>query len=216
MGVGEQPPHFPTLLRTGAPGGENRLVPSSLSGRWRGFKDGRGTQRGSRRRHGNSQPKRENRTMWPRTSRGARSVSAASYSPAGTRDQRKLPDRSPAPRDTVRPCHANLPVHVRREQNAFGPGEGAPARPPTSSPSKTRAGWPNPAAWSGVIAERKLTPQTVTQEPGRRATSTPPWKTLSARSEVTRMDGRGVMLVDPSEQPHQPPIAAPGRLPKHC
>ena len=27
MGVGEQPPHFPTLLRTGAPGGENRLVP---------------------------------------------------------------------------------------------------------------------------------------------------------------------------------------------
>ena len=86
VGVGEQPPHFPTLLRTGAPGGENRLVPSSLSGRWRGFKDGRGTQCGSRRRHGNFQPKRENRTMWTRTSRRARSVSAASYSPGGTRD----------------------------------------------------------------------------------------------------------------------------------
>lgn len=30
------------------------------------------------------------------------------------------------------------------------------------------------------------------------------------------MAGRGEMLVDPSEQPHQPPIAAPGRLSKHC
>ena len=135
------------------------FVPSSLPGRWRGFKDGRGTQRGSRRRQGNSQPKRENRTMWSRTSRGARSVSAASYSPGGSRDQRKRPDRSPASRDTSRPCHASLPVQVKREQDAFRLGDGAPARPPTSSPSRTRAGWPNPAAWSGVIAEKKRTPK---------------------------------------------------------
>ena len=67
------------------------FVPSSLPGRRRESRDGRGTQRGSCRRHVNSQPKRENRTMWPRTSRGARSVSAASYSPGGTRDQRNVP-----------------------------------------------------------------------------------------------------------------------------
>lgn len=39
---------------------------------------------------------------------------------------------------------------------------------------------------------------------------------LSPRSEAPRMAGRGEMLVDPSEQPHQTPIAAPGRFPKHC
>ncbi|XDA76132.1 hypothetical protein R6Z07F_006292 [Ovis aries] len=91
--------------------------------------------------------------MWPRTSRGAR--------------------------DTARPRHASLPVQVKREQDTFRPGDGAPARPPTSSPSRTRAGWPNPAAWNGVIVERKLTPQTVTQEPGCRANSVPARKTLS-------------------------------------
>ena len=123
----------------------------------RGSMDGQGTQRGSRRRHCNSQPKQENRTMRPRTSRGARSASAASYSPSGTQDQGKRPDRSPASRDTARPRHASLPVQLKREQDAFRPGDGAPARPPTSSPSRTRAGWPNPAAWNGVIVERKLT-----------------------------------------------------------
>ena len=40
VGVGEQLPHFPTLLRTGAPGGDTALfrvfVPSSLPGRREG------------------------------------------------------------------------------------------------------------------------------------------------------------------------------------
>jgi len=117
--------------------------------------------------------------MWPRTSRGARSVSAASYSPGGTQDQRKRPDRSPAPKDTARPCHASLPVQLKQEQDAFRTGDGAPARPPTSSPSRTRAGWPDAAAWSGVIAARKRTPQTATQEPSRRANSASACKTFS-------------------------------------
>ena len=157
---------FPTSRLCCGPEPQAAIPPCSVCsfrphsrGGGRGTRGGRGTQRGGRRRHGNSQPKRENRTMWPRTSRGARSVSAASYSPCGSRDQRKRPYRSPASRDTSRPCHASLPVQVKREQDAFRLGDGAPARPPTSSPSRTRAGWPNPAAWSGVIAEKKRTPK---------------------------------------------------------
>ena len=157
---------FPTSRLCCGPEPQAAIPPCSVCsfrphsrGGGRGTRGGRGTQRGSRRRHGYSQPKGENRTMWPRTSRGARSVSAASYSPGGSQDQRKRPDRSPASRDTSRPCHASLPVQVKREQDAFRLGDGAPARPPTSSPSRTRAGWPNPAAWSRVIAEKKRTPK---------------------------------------------------------
>ena len=152
--------------------------------------------------------------MWPRTSLGARSVSAASYSPGGTQDQRKRPDRSPAPRDTARPCHASLPVQLKQEQDAFRPGDGAPARPPTS---RTHAGWPDAAAWSGVIAARKRTPQTATQEPSRRANSSPACKPLSLPAPKSHIwMGAGRCWSTRASSHTNAPTAAPGRFPKHC
>ena len=82
-------------------------------------------------------------------------------------------------RDTARPRHASLNVHVRREQDASRHGDGAQRRSPTRPASTVSAKlWRRPRPWSGGTAEGRRTPLTVTQEPGRRATGTPALKTL--------------------------------------
>ena len=48
--------------------------------------------------------------------------SVASYSPSGTRGQKKRPHRPPANTDTACPRHASLHVQVKREQDAFRHG----------------------------------------------------------------------------------------------
>ncbi|XDA73318.1 hypothetical protein R6Z07_003642 [Ovis aries] len=143
----------------------------------RGSRDGRGTQRGSRRRHGNSQPKRENRTMWPRTSRGARQARAG-HVQAGRRGP-------------------GAPANELSEQDSRGLAkprslERGYRRKKTNAPDGDPRAWLPSQQRSGV------------EDP------------FSARSEVLHMDGRGEMLVDPSEQPHHSSTAAPGRLPEHC
>ena len=148
--------------------------------------------------------------MWPRTSRGARSASAAGCSPGGTQDQGKRPDRSPAPRDTARPCHASLPVQLKQEQDAFRPGDGAPARPPTRSPSRRRS-------LERGYRGRKRTPQTATQEPSRRANSSPACKPLSLPAPKSHIwMGAGRCWSTRTNSHTNAPVAAPGRFPKHC
>ena len=70
--------------------------------------------------------------------------SVASYSPCGTRGQRKRPERHPAPRDKARPRRASLSIQAKREQDASRPGDGAPARPATSPRSTDSGGLAKP------------------------------------------------------------------------
>ena len=95
---------------------------SPLQGRGPGSRDGRRELSAVRRRRHKATPSRDGKTgqCGPRTLLGARSLSVAGYSPSGTRGQRKLPDRSPAPRDMARLHHASLSAQVKREQDAPG------------------------------------------------------------------------------------------------
>ena len=156
--------------------------------------------------------------MWPQdNARGTVTLLVASYSPSGIRRQKKRPHRPPAPRDTARPHHASLHVQVKREQEAFRPGDGASARTSTSPLSTDSGGLAKPR--SLARGYRGGETNALNGDPGawlrsyRRSGVEDP---LPARSEAPRMEGLGEMLVDPSDQqPHFAP-AAPVRLPKYC
>ena len=98
--------------------------PSPLQGR-RAAMQGRPAETSAvrRRRHTSTRSQDgKNGQCSPRTTLGARSLSVTSYSPSGTRGQKKRPHRPPANTDTARPRHASLHVQVKRGQDAFRPG----------------------------------------------------------------------------------------------
>ena len=91
----------------------------------------------------------------------------------------KRSDRRTVSRNTARHRHASLTVHVRREQDASGLGDGAQRLSPTSPASSISARLSKTQSLERGTAKERRTPLTVTQERGRRATGTPARKTLS-------------------------------------
>ena len=131
--------------------------------------------------------------------------SVASYSPSGTRGQKKRPHRPPANTDTACPRHASLHVQVKREQDAFRPG---------NEPSEHGLGRVGQAPEPSTVVPRR-----GNERPKRRPRShrrSGAEDPLPARSEAPRMEELGEMLVDPSDQPPHVTPTAPVHLPKYC
>ena len=91
----------------------------------------------------------------------------------------KRSDRLTVSRNTARPRHASLTVHVRHEQDASGLGDGAQGLSPRSPASSISARLSKTQSLERGTAKERRTPLTVTQERGRRATGTLARKTLS-------------------------------------
>ena len=139
------------------------------------------------------------------TAWGTVSLLAANYSTGGTRGPKKRLNRSPAPRDTGRPRHASLPAPVKREQDASRPANELSENGTCwlAKPRSVERGYRGREANALNGDPRVWTPS------HQRSGGKDP---LSSSSESPRTDGRGEMLVDPSEQPN-PPAPAPGSRP---
>ena len=125
--------------------------------------------------------------------------------------QTKRSDRRTVSRDTARPRHASLNVHVRREQDASRHGDGAQGRSPTS-PASTAS-----ARLSKTQSLEREDHGGETNAPNGDPGAWPPSHRhsgaedpLPARSQAPRMEGRGEMLVDQNKR--QPTTEVRDRL----